>query len=197
MKVEVNRNRLNVVGLFSLGTSFSADGNMVVSDSTLLKLFPEKSREQIEVGVIQLEPGADKDVVKAQINRMLNPNVKALDQSEFIEAEKYYWGSSSGIGTIFGLGVLVGFIVGVVIVYQILSSDVADHLPEYATLKAMGYTNNFLLSVVMQESVILAVLGFIPGVIISLGIYEAAKAATLYPLDMTVDRLPVYFSWLL
>ncbi len=192
--LEVNRRAIRIVGLFSLGTSFSADGNMVVSDSTFLRLFPERSPQQIEVGAIDLMPGADQAHVQAQINELLNPGVKALNRQEFIDAEKLYWASSSGIGFIFGLGVIVGFIVGVVIVYQILSSDVTDHLPEYATLKAIGYSNNYLLSVIMEESIILAVLGFIPGVLISVALYEVAKAATLYPLDMTPERLAYVFA---
>ena len=84
---------------------------------------------------------------------------------------------------------VVGFLVGVIIVYQILFSDVSDHLPEYATLKAMGYSNSYLLRVVFQEAIILAVCGYIPGCLISIGLYEITRSATSLPLIMPPMRI--------
>ncbi|MFM7790148.1 MAG: FtsX-like permease family protein, partial [Microcystis panniformis] len=101
---------------------------------------------------------------------------------------KTYWANGTAIGFIFGLGAVVGFIVGIVIVYQILYSDVTDHLPEYATLKAMGYGDWYLVGVLMQEALLLAVLGYIPGFIVSLGVYHLASSATLLPIVMTTAR---------
>ena len=66
-------------------------------------------------------------------------------------------------GIIFGFGVLIGVLVGLVIVYQVLSTDVADHLREYATFKAMGYGPGFFLGVVFEEALILGIMGFMPG----------------------------------
>ncbi|MFN6394244.1 MAG: FtsX-like permease family protein, partial [Aphanizomenon sp.] len=102
--------------------------------------------------------------------------------------EKDYWANGTGIGFIFGLGVIVGFIVGIVIVYQILYSDVSDHLPEYATLKAMGYTDNYLLLVLLQEALLLAVFGYLPAFLLSFGIYQLTFTATLLPIAMKLDR---------
>jgi putative ABC transport system permease protein len=82
----------------------------------------------------------------------------------------------------------MGFIVGTVIVYQILYSEVSDHLAEYATLKAMGYTQTYLLLVVLQEAFILATLGYIPGFAIAMIQYNLARSATLLPIFMTVSR---------
>ena len=107
---------------------------------------------------------------------------------QFIDFEKDYWAGSTPIGFIFTLGIVIGFLVGLVIVYQILYADISDHLPEYATLKAMGFTDNYFLGVVLQESLILALLGFIPGVVISLGLYSLAQGATMLPIVMTVQR---------
>lgn len=110
-----------------------------------------------------------------------------LTTEEFAQVEKNYWASVTGIGFIFGLGVGVGFIVGIVIVYQILYADVSDHLPEYATLKAMGYTDLCLLGVLTQEALLLAILGFLPGFVLSFGLYQVTYAATLLPISMIVD----------
>jgi putative ABC transport system permease protein len=188
LEVEVNRQMVRVTGLFTIGATFAADGNVITSDSTFLKLFPERQPNKIEVGLIQLQPGTQPEAVKAQLTAMLGNDVRVLTPVELAEVEKHYWESQGAIGFIFGLGVTVGFIVGIVIVYQILYTDVANHLPEYATLKAMGYGDRYLLGVLLQESLLLAVLGYIPGFLISLGLYQLAFVATMLPIGMKVER---------
>ena len=113
--------------------------------------------------------------------------MKVLTSKEFAQNEIDYWGSQ-GIGFIFGMGVMVGFIVGIVIVYQILYSDVSEHLTEYATLKASGYSDRYLLGVLLQEAFLLAVLGYIPGFLLSFGLYKLTYAATLLPIAMKFNR---------
>ena len=111
-----------------------------------------------------------------------------MSKQEFIEKETAYWATSTPIGFIFALGTAMGFIVGTVIVYQILYSEVSDHLAEYATLKAMGYTQTYLLLVVLQEALILASLGYLPGFGLAVFMYNLAKNATLLPIVMTSSR---------
>lgn len=188
LEVELNRQNIQVVGLFTIGASFAADGNVITSDSTFLKLLPNRQPNQIEVGLIQLKPGTNPETVKTQLEVALPNDVKILTPQEFANVEKHYWESQGAIGFIFGIGVIVGFIVGTVIVYQILYTDVANHLPEYATLKAMGYGDRYLLGVLLQESLLLAILGYIPGFFISLGLYQLAYAATLMPIGMKFER---------
>jgi putative ABC transport system permease protein len=114
--------------------------------------------------------------------------------ADFIEEEQQYWRTESPIGFIFTLGAGMAFVVGVVIVYQVLSTDVNAHLKEYATFKAMGYRQSYLLSVIFEESLILAVMGFIPGLILPMGLYSLAAAATALPIAMTVARATGVFS---
>ena len=83
---------------------------------------------------------------------------------------------------------LIGVLVGLVIVYQVLSTDVADHLREYATLKAVGYPGRFFLGIVFEEAVILGVLGFVPGLLISVGLYAVVAAQTGLPMALTAGR---------
>jgi len=138
--------------------------------------------------LIQLKPGVNPETVKATLMAGLPNDVRVMTPEEFAEVEKYYWESQGAIGFIFGLGVIVGFIVGIVIVYQILYTDVANHLPEYATLKAMGYSDHYLLNVLLQEALLLALMGFIPGFLISIGIYQLAYAAIMMPIGMKIER---------
>jgi putative ABC transport system permease protein len=188
MEAELNSQNIQVSGLFTLGASFAADGNVIASDSTFLKLFPERNPNRIEVGLIQLKPGANRAQVQAQLRTELGDVVKIVTPEEFAAIEKLYWESQGAIGFIFGLGVIVGFIVGLVIVYQILYTDVVNHLPEYATLKAMGYGDGYFLGVLLQEALILAILGYIPGFFISIGLYQVAYWGTLLPIGMKLDR---------
>jgi putative ABC transport system permease protein len=115
-------------------------------------------------------------------------DIKILTREGFIDFERSYWQKSTSIGFIFSLGTVMGFFVGIVIVYQILYTDVSDHMAEYATLKAMGYSNWYLAFVVIQEALALSILGFIPGFIACVGLYALTKNATRLPLDMTVER---------
>ncbi|MFN6465916.1 MAG: ABC transporter permease DevC [Nostoc sp. DedVER02] len=185
---ELNSKAVFVKGLFTDGASFAADGNVIVSDSTFLQLFPERKPDRIEVGLITLKPDADAEKVRSQLVNGLPKDVRVLTPEEFAKVERTYWEAGTGIGFIFGLGTAVGFIVGIVIVYQILYSDVSDHLPEYATLKAMGYTDNYLLGVLIQEALLLAILGFLPGFILSFGLYQVTYTATMLPIFMKMDR---------
>jgi putative ABC transport system permease protein len=185
---EVRRRKIKVTGLFTLGASFGADGNLITSDVNFLRLFTTRQRGLIDIGLIKLKLGADPNQVAAYLRTYLPTDVNILTKQEFIDYERNYWASSTAIGFIFTLGTIMGFIVGTVIVYQILYTEVTDHLSEYATLKAIGYTQNYLLTVIIQEAFMLAVLGYIPGFACALFMYHVARDATLLPVLMSYER---------
>ena len=180
--------RVEVTGLFKLGTSFGSDGNLVTSHLNFLRILDNRRAGFIDIGVIKLKAGADVEQTIAQLQQMLPQDVRILSKAEFVAFEKNYWQSSTAIGFIFNLGVALGIIVGVVVVYQILYTNVSEHLPQYATLKAMGYRHQYLLNMVLQQALIIGVLGYIPGFLISVIQYEFAKQATLLPIAMTFGR---------
>ncbi len=185
---EVGGRRIIIGGLFKLGTSFAANGTMITSDLNFLRLFTRRQEGLIDVGLVTLKPGTNVEKVLQALRANLPNDVRVLSKQEFIQFEKTYWKSSTAIGFIFALGTTMGFMVGAVIVYQILYSDVSDHLMEYATLKAMGYKNSYLVSLVFQEAAILSVLGYIPGFALCLGLYDLTRNATLLPISMTFSR---------
>ena len=188
VKTEVSAREVTVGGLFSMGASFAADGNILTSDTNFLRLFLDRQKGLIDVGIINLKSGASIEQAKVNLKDKLPQDVEIFDREEFIQAEISYWQNSTAIGFVFTLGTAIGFVVGTVIVYQILYTDVANHLPEYATLKAMGYKNRYFTILVFQEAIILAVLGFIPGYLIATGLYSLAAGATALPLAMTASR---------
>ncbi len=185
---EVRRRRIKVEGLFTLGASFGADGNLITSDINFLRIFSNRQKGLIDIGLIRLKPGANATIVAQELRKYLPNEVNVLTKQEFIDFERNYWANSTAIGFIFTLGTVMGFIVGTVIVYQILYTEVADHLAEYATLKAIGYTQNYLLTVILQEALLLAILGYFPGIIFTLFMYDSARNATLLPVFMSFDR---------
>ncbi|TAG94003.1 MAG: FtsX-like permease family protein [Oscillatoriales cyanobacterium] len=188
VKTEVDRRTINISGLFTIGASFAADGILMTSDQNYLRLFPRQDSASVNAGLIQLQPGADPVEVQQVLKAYLPQDVKVLTKQEFIDFEKNYWANNTAIGFIFNLGVAMGFVVGVIIVYQVLSTDVSDHMAEYATFKAMGYRNIYLLGIVFEEAIILSVLGFLPGVGVSIGLYHLTRNATNLPLYMTLLR---------
>ncbi|PHJ57603.1 ABC transporter [Nostoc linckia z18] len=185
---EVRRRRIKVVGMFTLGASFGADGNLITSDVNFLRIFSTRQKGLIDIGLIRLKPGANANAVAEDLRKYIPKEINVLTKQEFIDFERNYWASSTAIGFIFTLGTIMGFIVGTVIVYQILYTEVSDHLSEYATLKAIGYTHNYLLTVILQEAFMLAVLGYLPGLVFALLMYQRAREATLLPVFMSFDR---------
>lgn len=181
--------RVRVGGLFSLGPSFGVDGNLIVSDSTFLRFNPgARPAEMIDIGVISLQPGADPNTVVRNLAATLPKDVQVFTREDFIEFERQYWAVRTPIGFILNLMLTMASVVGVVIVYQILYSNIATQIVAYATLKAIGYANGYLLNVVFQQALILALLGYIPGFFVSVIIYDFAMKATKLPIMMTTNN---------
>ena len=194
---EINEQQIKLVGSFELGTDFaSGNGNVVMSDQNFLRYFgnlgpDEDSRDLngIDVGLLKLAPNQNPDSLVQALRKALPKDVKVMTKAEFVQQELIYWRDNTTIGFVFSLLAIMSFIVGIILVYQILYTDVSDHWAEYATLKAMGYSNFYLLGVVMQEAVILAVMGFIPGCLISVGLYKLTANATGLLMQMTQTRM--------
>lgn len=188
LPIRVGRRSVQVTGLFRLGASFGADGNLITSDTNFLRLFIPRPPGLIELGAIRLRPGANQVRVVRELRNYLNSDVRVLTKQGYIDFERDFWAQNTAIGFIFTLGAIMGFIVGIVIVYQILYTEVADNLAEYATLKAIGYPQNYLLNIILQEAFLLAIWGYIPGILITLFLYEQTRLATLLPIFMTIER---------
>lgn len=188
IQTEVNDRDVTVVGLFEIGPSFGIDGTVITSVDNWLRIFPQRPRNQIQLGLVTLRPGADPQAVRDQLRAEIPNDVLVMTKAEFSAREKAYWNGATPIGYVFAFGAIMGLVVGAIIVYQILFADVSEHLREYATLRAIGYRNRFVSGIVLQQAVILAVLGFLPGLAASWALYAQAAKATRLPLHMTLDR---------
>ncbi|MCU0567722.1 MAG: ABC transporter permease DevC [Oculatellaceae cyanobacterium Prado106] len=182
--------RVSIVGNYSLGGGFAADGTLITSDLNFRRFFDPIPLSLVNLGLIKLEPGADLKQVQTALQEVLPKDVLVYSKAELVNRDRTYWITSTSTGFIFGMGVVVSCIVGVVVVYQILYTDISNHMKQYATLKAMGYRSGYLCNVIIQEAIILAVLSYIPGLIISVGLYAFVTQATSgsLPVAMEVDR---------
>lgn len=186
VSTEINGAPVDVVGTFEMGATFAADGNVLASTESYLRVFPGGRRSDVSVGVLQLREGADPLTTAAKLREQLPDDVEVFTMTDFIEAEKTYWSQRTPIGFVIGASMVVALIVGAVIVYQILYTDVADHLEEYATLKSIGFRDRYFVGLILQESLILSVLGFLPGV---------ALTAVLYAMTREFAYMPTYLTW--
>jgi putative ABC transport system permease protein len=188
-ETEVSRRTVMIGGQYELGGGFAADATLMTSDQNFLR-FSKIPLNLVNMGLIKLEPDVDVQVVVAQLRQVLAKDVVVRTKDEIIANDSNYWIASTSTGFIFGMGVAVSCVVGVVIVYQILYTDIADHMKQYATLKAMGYRSGYLFNVVIQEAIILSVLGYIPGFLSAIGLYAFAANATsnALPVEMDIQR---------
>lgn len=186
---EANNRSITVVGTFEIGGGFAADGYLVVSDQTFLRLFKRRVPGAPNLIFVRVETGAPVATVVERLRAVLpasDTTVRTV--AEAGASDQRFQTTQKPIGIVFGFGIVIGVLVGVIIVYQVLSSDVADHLREYATFKAIGYRRGFFLGIVFEEALVLALLGFIPGLLIALLLYQAIAASTGLPITMPATR---------
>ena len=191
---EINDREFTVVDLYSVGTSFGLDGGIITSDLNFRRMFPDRSESSIDLGLIRLAPGTDPLAVQQRILDDLPGDVRVFTREQFAQLEIDHWATTTPIGYVFTFGVIMGLVVGAIIVYQILYADVQDHLKEYATLLAMGYSHRYLNGVVLQEAVVLAVMGFLPGLVIATVLYRVSAEATQLPMAMSVGTAVAVFA---
>jgi putative ABC transport system permease protein len=189
VETEIGDKRVRIVGHFSLGAGFAANGAVVMNDRGFARVTAGYGAEDVSLGLIQLEHGADAQRVASGLRRILPNDVEVLTRDEVLSREADYWVWQTSYGFIFQTGVVIALVVGTVIVYQVLSSDVANLLPEYATLKALGYRGRYLAGVVMKQALALAMLGFVPGLVISLSLYFVTSSLANIPIHMTLFNL--------
>jgi putative ABC transport system permease protein len=134
------------------------------------------------------------DESKAAGARRTISSVDVLTRRDVFERERQRWIAETPIGFIFTLGVLISFVVGAAIVYMVLATDVANRIGEYATLKAMGYSNRYLSWVVLRQALYLSFASFVPAVLFSWLFYEVTENLANIPIFMTFARIVFVFA---
>lgn len=189
---ELDNRRIRISGEYINGAGFIAGGSIILRDESFCRIFGGSTRSPNAV-LLQFSPDADPGIVMPRLKEKLTGDVQILAREELAQRERRFFMSINPIGVMFTSGAVVAFLVGAVILYQILVSEVIHHLREYATLKAMGYTGRDLKVVVMAQGLLMTVAGFIPAAGIAVYLYEVVREIVQVPLFMTPDLLVFIF----
>ena len=160
--IELAGRKTEIGGHFVLGVGFVGLGDVVASDINFVRIFPYRSLATVNLGLIRLKPGSNPDDVATRIREMLPADTKVFTRAELDAHEVEQWQRRTATGIVFGFGVIISIVVGIVIIYQTLATQVTRQLPQYATLKAMGYDDAHLQRIVVVLSTIMAGIAFAP-----------------------------------
>ena len=191
--VKIGDRSETIAGAYVLGTGFMGLGVILVSDQSFAQLFPHRSLDQVNLGPIQLKPGIDPDRAAAELRKELGPDTRIFTRAELEAHEVAYWTTRTSVGLIFGSGLIIAFVVGIMVVYQTLATQVSRQLPQFATLKAIGYRDRSLDGTVITISMLIVIVAFVPALAAALGLYSVIREETLLPVAMTWPRLAAVF----
>jgi putative ABC transport system permease protein len=197
---ELASHAIRLAGTFPMGTDFANDGNLIMSSANLARFFPMRALgadplSNVDLGIVKIQEDADIRAVQRELRRRFGgTELSVFLKSQLIDREIGFWDRSTPIGYIFSVGTIMGFVVGTIICYQIIYADIADHMPEFATLKAMGYRNRFFISLVLQMSAYLSIIGYLPGLVVSWAMYQALAHGTGLLLEMKLPQALLVFG---
>ncbi len=186
-RTQLAQTEVRVVGLFELGPNFAYEGHLITSLDNFHTI-TNQPEDVIDLALIRVQPGADVETVRAEIYRRLPNDILLLTPAEILRREILITTQRSPAGIVFGIGLIVGFVIGTIICYQILFNEVNDHLPQFATMKAMGHPPGFISGIVLNEALLLSLAGYVPGLIAAFGIYNYIEHFTQIRMYLTVPR---------
>jgi putative ABC transport system permease protein len=195
--VDLNGRRTTIGGEYKLGTGFLGLGIALASEQTFSQLFPERPADAVNMGLITLKPGADPNRVARDLRASLPNDVQVFTRPELTAHEVRFWTTRTGTGLIFGSGLIVAIVVGIMVLYQTLATQITRQLPQFATMKAIGYTNLFLDGIVLAEAVVVMLIAFAPAFAAALGLYAVIRKETLLPLAMSPTEFGVVLGTVL
>jgi putative ABC transport system permease protein len=184
---EMNSTVVEIVGEYEIGTGFDYNGMLLTSEETFQTITGRPGSE-VSLGLVKLAPGTAPEQVQKAVQEAVGPTVRVLTREQINESETDYWVKQTSVGMFFGVGVLVAFIVGSIFVYQMFAGEIRSRMPALATAKAMGYTNRFLDALVLSKALLLALLGFFPGLALALAFYKLTHHVASIPIGMTLER---------
>ncbi len=193
-RAEIDDRAVEIAGIYDVGIGFAGLGVVITSDVNFTRLFPGQTLDDVGLGLLRLRPGADPERAAAALRRIMPADTRVFTRDELAEHEKTHWVSSTSTGLVFGFGVIVAFIVGLIILYQTLATQVTRNLPEFAMLKAIGYTDKDLTDIIVRLALFMTVIAYVPAVILAVVIYKITAVATLLPIYMTLPRAAGVFA---
>jgi len=192
--VEIAGRRTTIGGRYKLGTGFLGLGVALASEANFFRMFPGRPLDTVNLGLVRLKPGADPDQAARALRAVLPADTRVFTRPELVAHEVSYWTIRTATGLIFGSGLVVSFVVGIMVLYQTLATQITRQLPQFATLKAIGYSDRYLDGVVLFEAWLIMAVAFVPALAAALAIYALVRSQTLLPLALGVSQLGAVFG---
>jgi putative ABC transport system permease protein len=182
-EVEVLDNRAVLGGVCAEVRTFTAAPFVFTSLASAIRYDRRYRDDEITYVLVRCAPGVSPEEVRDAIARQV-PAVEALTAHEFAVRTMKYWMLETGVGITVVVTALLGLAVGAVIISQTLFALTQDHLANYATLLALGFSRGQLVRVVLGQSLVLGLAGVGLGTV---GFLVAARlsAPTQIPLETT------------
>src|SRR5579875_1908285 len=177
--VTIDGRRETIGGTYRLGTGFMGLGVALVGQRNFVRLFPLRGLDLVNLGAIALKPGVDPDRAAQEIRKIVPGDLRIFTRRQLEAHEIAYWTTRSAVGLIFGSGLVVAIAVGIMIVYQALATQISRHLPQFATLKAIGYGERSLYAALAAMAVMIMTAGFVPAALAALWLYAIIRRTTL------------------
>jgi len=183
---EAGARTVTIAGSFSMGTGFGADGAIVASMRTFARVLPSFGHSHTSLGLVTVSEDADVNAVAERLRLILPADVRVLTRKQLAAGERRHWIIKTSVGVIFMTGVITSLIVGMAIVSQVLGNKVSHHFKEYATMKALGYSQNYISGVVLSQAAAIAVIGYLPGLTAAWQLYRLTRDYAHIPMSLGV-----------
>ena len=193
-RVRVAGREMTIAGRYVLGTGFMGLGVALTGADSFARLFPGRGLGEPNLGLVRLKPGIDPDAAAKTLRTALGGGMHVFTRPQLEAHEIAYWTIRTSVGLIFGSGLIVSLVVGVMIVFQTLSIEIGRRLPEFAMLKAIGYGDGTLAAIVFAMSLAMVLLAYGPAVGAALFVYRLVRSETLLPAAMSAERLIAVFA---
>jgi putative ABC transport system permease protein len=189
----VNKRNVNIVAKYNLGLFFFAEGSIATSNDNFVN-FTGNTTNEVTLGLIKLKPGANVDETVKRIQAAVPDDVLVVSRKELFERERSYFIDVKPIGIMFKSAVFIAFAVGLVILFQVLSTELGNRLNEFATMKAMGFGPVFVYGIGITQNLIITLLSFLPALLLSIGIFELIFNLSKLPMAMTMELFLTVFA---
>lgn len=193
LQADLGDGRIRIAGHYTMGAGFLAGADCMVSDQSFCHLFSGRRVDRPTMVLVRATDAGLRDGVVERLRATMTPDVVVRSRGELLAVERNYFVNVKPIGIMFRAGVVVGFLVGAVTLYQILSMQVSQHIRELATMKAIGFGNGAVYAVVIAEGFLYTLVGFVPAYLGGLAIYGALRTQAKVPVWMTTDRAVIVF----
>jgi putative ABC transport system permease protein len=187
--VRIDGRAETIGGTYRLGTGFMGLGVALLGERNFARLFPRRGLGLVNLGAIVLKPGVDAAAAARALKQALPGDVRVFTRRQLDAHEVAYWTTRSAVGLIFGSGLVIAIAVAIMIVYQALGTQISRHLPQFATLKAIGYAERSLYATLAAMAAMILAIGFVPAFFAALWLYAVIRHATLLPAAMSAGRV--------